>query len=86
MATGRDTAEQFSAGGPDACAATGEHSSAPSPAAATATKDRRRIRRRGGRNERGVPGDMADHPFGVSSAFFAERRSRLAHLVLRASR
>jgi hypothetical protein len=29
---------------------------------------------------------MADHPFGVSSAFFAERRSSLAQLVLRASR
>ena len=65
MATGSDTAEQVSAGGPEACAATGEHSSAPGTAA-TATRDRLRIRRRDVRNDEGVPGDMADDPFGVS--------------------
>src|SRR5262249_53234920 len=66
MATGSDTAEQVSAVRPEACAATGEHSSAPGTAAATATRDRLRIRRRDARNDEGVPGDMADHPFGVS--------------------
>jgi len=66
MATGSDTAEQVSAGGPEACAATGEHSSTPGTATATATRDRLRIRRRDVRNDEGVPGDMADDPFGVS--------------------
>src|SRR5579863_3677846 len=65
MATGKDTAEQFSAGGPEACAATGEHSSAPSTAAATATRDRLRCRRRGVRDDEGIRADMADHPFGA---------------------
>jgi hypothetical protein len=66
MATGSETAEQVSAGGPEACAATGEHSSAPGTAAAMATSDRLKIRRRDVRNDEGVPADMTDHPFGVS--------------------
>src|ERR1700722_20286468 len=81
MATGRDMAEQFSAGGPEACAATGEHSSALSTAAATATRDRLRIRCRGVRNADGVPGDMADHPFGL-----IQRLLRRAAVRARATR
>jgi hypothetical protein len=82
MATGRDTAQQFSAGGPEACAATGEHSSAPVTAAVMATRDRLKILRRDVRNDQGVPGDIAGQPFWVIQRLLRRAAVRPAQLVL----